>query len=175
MPPAGGSAPVEGRAGTTGACNELAGGFSAAVGVRSEPDAAGSGAVPGREGASPVESRSMAVGGRTELVGVCPGAWGARVTPAGGRMAPVAGRDPAAGRGVVGGRSDEVGGREEPPAGGELRVSRIEPVAGRFDGWPGAREGAVGEGEAGWPGVGSEPERGESVTLGAVEEGEAGR
>ena len=169
-----GSAPVDGRAVPVAGGSEWPGGFSEAVGVRSEPDAAGNGAVPGREGASPVERCSIAVGGRTALVGDFPGADGARVTPAGGRMEPggawaAPAGDPADENDEVGGFSEVVGGRVEPAVGGALSVRRIEPVAGRFEG----RDGALGAGEAGWAGAGtfpvgvrSAPERGNSVTRG---------
>lgn len=123
----------------------------------------------------------MAVGGLTGPVGVFPGAGVERVTPAGGRIVPVAGLaglagDPIAGRGVVGGRSDDVC-RTELPAGGGFSVRRIEPVAGRPDGCAGAREGVTGLAGVGVlpDDEGRMPERGKSVTRGVGERGGTGR
>jgi hypothetical protein len=181
-----GSDPVAGRVGLAGAWGELAGGFNCDVGILSEPDG-GNGAVPGLDGASPVERRSIAVGGRTGPLGVLAGVDGDRVTPAGGRMEPLASfagppGDPAAGNGAVGGLSDVVGGRG-PVGEGGLKVRRIDPVAGRFEGRGGARGGVAGAGGAGWAGGMMELversvlERGKSVTRGTsgdVVKGEVG-
>jgi hypothetical protein len=77
----------------------------------------------------------------------------------------------AAGAALEGDLREVVCGRAEPPAGGALSVSRMEPVAGRFDGRGGARLGA---GAAASPaGGGSVPERGSKVTRGTAG-GEAG-
>jgi hypothetical protein len=102
-------------------------------------------------------------------------------------MEPVWGRagDPTAGSGVVGGRSDVVGGRG-PVGEGGLIVRRIDPVAGRFEGRGGAWGGVTGAGEAGGLAGGvvapvdcrNVPERGRRVTRGTsgdVVNGEVGR